>query len=343
MRIYQVDATRTIAIFLLIIYHSWISFFIFMKPLGFVVNTFKAGNTTMDIFGIFMMILPIWRIPIIFLVSGMATCFSLEHRNWQGLLKERTLRILVPLIFGSFFIVPLTFVSYNYFYGIPQFYFPNPGHLWFLINIYLYCLVLLPLFAYLKNNPDNRLIKVTKYCLNIPLGVLIIFVLPMALEAVLVNPYYYSVWFDNHGLLVGLICFIIGLLYIHAGEVFWTSLNKVKVICLFIAISLFINRVVLTLAISSGQPAYLSLMLINLLSSIESVCWILSILGFISAYLNKKSTLLLYLTPAVYPMYIVHLPIQNYLATLISILTIHPFIKFIILTSGTILGCLIFY
>jgi glucan biosynthesis protein C len=101
-RRYDIDWIRVIAIGLLLIYHiaicfqPWATFIMFMK-----------SNETMESIWIPMSMLNIWRIPLLFFVSGMGVCFAIKRRNWLALIKERTQRILVPFLFGMVAIVPL--------------------------------------------------------------------------------------------------------------------------------------------------------------------------------------------------------------------------------------------
>ena len=146
MRRYDVDSIRIIALILLIFYHISISFQTWALQISFIKN-----DDTLEFIWVFMMLINIWRIPILFIVSGMGIYFAMERRNWKELLDDRTLRIITPLIFGSIFIFPICPIIFNIYYKKPIFYFPFPGHLWFLINIYFYVLIFLPIFNYLKN------------------------------------------------------------------------------------------------------------------------------------------------------------------------------------------------
>jgi hypothetical protein len=131
-----------------------------------------------------MGLINIWRIPLLFIISGMGVCFAMRRRNWKELLKDRTRRILLPLIFGSLFIVPVHGYLYQSFMGLDHIYFPNPGHLWFLSNIFIYVLVLCPVFFYLKRNPDNILLRLFKRVLKFP-ATLYLVTIPFIFEAAL--------------------------------------------------------------------------------------------------------------------------------------------------------------
>ena len=103
-----------------------------------------------------MSLLNVWRIPLLFFVSGMGVCFAIRKRRWKQLIMERTRRILIPLLFGMLFIVPLHFLVWQKYYNQELHYRIHPGHLWFLANIFVYVLLLSPLFLYLKNNKSGR-------------------------------------------------------------------------------------------------------------------------------------------------------------------------------------------
>ena len=102
--------------------------------------------------------LNVWRIPLLFFVSGMGVYFAMQHRNWKQLLKERAGRILIPFVFGIFVIVPIHIYLLQSHYQWELSYQPGPGHLWFLGNIFAYVIILSPVFYYLKKNEQGKTI-----------------------------------------------------------------------------------------------------------------------------------------------------------------------------------------
>ena len=143
MRRYEIDSIRSIALILLIFYHIIISFVPETKAIGFIINKEKDG--LVDLLLLLSPALNIWRMPILFLIAGMAFYFSSLRRSNKELFKERLVRIILPLTFCSFFIVPAGyFISGNY-YNSDFKYWPFPAYLWFLNSIFYYSLFLLPL------------------------------------------------------------------------------------------------------------------------------------------------------------------------------------------------------
>ena len=109
-RRYDIDWLRVIAIALLLIYHIALVF----QPWGVYIGFIQSAETSEAIW-IPMALLNVWRIPLLFFVSGMGVCFALRRRDWKQLLLDRARRILLPLIFGSFFIVCIMIFSCCFF------------------------------------------------------------------------------------------------------------------------------------------------------------------------------------------------------------------------------------
>ena len=287
---------------LLIIYHISVVF----QPWAYYIYFIQSAQPVESIWQA-MGLINIWRIPLLFIISGMGVCFAIRRRNWKELLRDRAKRILLPLIFGSFFIVPISGYLYQDFNDLDPIYYPNGGHLWFLGNIFFYVLILSPIFFAFKRNPDNVLFRCLKWVLKFP-ATLYLFTLPFILEAVLVAPPqgYASYANTPHGFWLGLLAFLTGFVIISLGGIFWHAVERIKVIALSIAIPLYIVRL---LAFQLEGPFFLTV--------IESWSWLFAVFGFGSTYLNRPSSTLVYLSKAVYPVYILHMIFLNLSAYLI--------------------------
>lgn len=318
-RRHDVDWLRTLAMGLLILYHVALSF----QPWASLIR-FPHNKQSLEWIWVFMSIINVWRIPILFLVSGMGLRFAMERRDWKQLLKDRTIRILIPYIFGIFILqyivtMALPYLGWNAAFTI------SFGHLWFLLNIFLYFTWLIGILIYWKDNPDNGFSRFISKVISWRFG-LFLFAIPMMIEAWLVNPTSFATYVENaHGWLLGLICFIMGLLFISVKDVFWPAVVRIRWNALVIALSLYLVR--LFIFELQGAP--------NWLIAFESICWMFTILGFGSVYLNKPSPSLRYFSKAVYPVYIVHMPVQFIIAYFLLSLQLSAFIKFIILLAGT--------
>ena len=298
-RRYDIDWLRVFALGLLIIYHISVVF----QPWAYFIY-FVQSEKPVESIWLAMGLINIWRIPLLFIISGMGVYFAMRRRNWKELLKDRTRRILLPLIFGSLFIVPIHGYLYQSFMGLDHIYFPNPGHLWFLSNIFIYVLVLCPVFFYLKRNPNNILLRLFKRVLKFQPALYLI-TLPFIFEAELIALEQGFEAYANtpHGFWLGLLAFITGFIFISIGDVFWQAVGKIKGLALAVAMPLYLVRMI----IFQFQGSFY-------LTVIESWSWLFAVFGFGSTYLNRPSKKLTYLSKAVYPVYILHM-IFLYLAS----------------------------
>lgn len=326
-RRYDIDWVRVIAIGLLLVYHVAIGFQSWGMMIGFI-----TSEKTWASLWIPMSLLNIWRIPLLFLVSGMGVYFASQNRTWKQLLQERASRILLPFLFGSFCIVPLHLLLWQYHYHINPAYTPNPGHLWFLGNIFIYVVVLLPFFFYLKNNQTVKLTAGIQKALSSPWGLLLVLAAFIA-EALLVNPHPYTLYAMTwHGFFLGLLAFFFGFCFVWSGSAFWQMLLKWRWLYLSLAALLFAIRL-----------TYFQQLAPNYLLAVESVFWMVSVLAFSYKYLNRPSRALDYLSPAVYPVYIIHMVFLYLGSVLFFPVEIPAPLQFILVLLFTGVGCFLLY
>jgi surface polysaccharide O-acyltransferase-like enzyme len=326
-RRYDVDWLRTLALGLLIGFHIVLSFQSWAASSGFPQN-----DELLDELAPFMSMLAIWRIPLLFLISGMGVRFAMERRDWKQLLKDRTIRIVVPFVFNVYVfgtILGMTMVRLGWDAEFSL----SFGHLWFLANIFAYFLWLLSTMAYLKDHPNCWLLRFLSKIIRWRFG-LFLFAVPLMVEAWLVNPEIFSIYVDTlHGWLIGLICFFWGFIFICTQEDFWPAVARTRWLALAFAVSGFLVR--LLVFELQAEP--------NWLTAFESMSWMLAALGFGSLYLNKPSRGLGYFSRAVYPVYILHMPVQFTIAYFLLPLSASAYLKLALLLVGTFGICLLLY
>ncbi len=290
-RRHDIDWLRVIAIGLLLIYHVAIAF----QPWGVFIG-FIQTNEPVEAIWIPMSLLNIWRIPLLFFVSGMGVWFAIQRRNWKRLIAERSRRILLPYIFGIIAIVPLHMFLWQDYYHQEVSYVPHPAHLWFLGNIFVYVLVLSPVFFYLKRNSQGvigkRIIKVLSHPWS-----LLLLMIPFILEGILVAPSEYEMYAMTwHGFALGFLAFSTGFCCVFAGSSFWNNVKKQRWTLFAHAIGFYLIRL---LFFELRTPDYMM--------AVESCLWVFTVFGFGYKYLNRPSRTLTYLSQAAYPVYIIHM------------------------------------
>jgi glucans biosynthesis protein C len=330
IRRYDIDWVRVIAIGLLLLYHVAIAFQSWGVMIGFIATKKPWASLWIP-----MTMLNVWRIPLLFFVSGMGVYFAIQNRNWKQLLQERASRILLPLVFGILAIVPISSYLWQHYYNIDftyNFLIYNPGHLWFLGNIFVYVLLFAPIFFYLKRNENGQFVTGLKKILNTPLGLLPVIAAFIA-EALLVNPNPYELYAMTwHGFFLGMLAFFFGFCFVLGGDSFWKMTSKWRWLFLSLAIALYSYRF---FQFQMRVPSYQL--------AIESNLWILSVFAFASRYLNRPSKALTYLSQAAYPVYILHMIFLSLGSLFIFPLDIPVPIQFILVLLITGLGCFIFY
>jgi peptidoglycan/LPS O-acetylase OafA/YrhL len=127
------------------------------------------------------------RMPLLFVIAGAGMWFALGNRHGGGMVRERSLRLLVPLVAGMFLVVPPQIYIERLFRGqwdggYVSFLFervlqlhPYPSgdfswhHLWFVAYLYVYVFLLLPLLLWWRS--ARKVVKAGAwvYALAIPL------------------------------------------------------------------------------------------------------------------------------------------------------------------------------
>lgn len=265
--------------------------------------------------------LHLWRMPLLFLVSGVGTYYALGFRTVKKYLKERFTRLYIPLFIGIFTLVPIqvyiekidTYSSLgNYYLHMFEGIYPIGNfswhHLWFLIYLLLISLVISPFLNYLRSdkfkNIKEWLIKKTstKFGLNWVLPILI-------LSQIILRQYFPE---HTHALGDDWAYFTYYLLFFLCGFIIFTSSKVINALAtnrrlyvyqtMFFTIIYYVNAYLIE---PSSFRYYL-----HLISSI-SVAWLcgMAAIGYAKVYLNKDNKFRKPLNAAIYPFYLLHQPI----------------------------------
>jgi hypothetical protein len=95
-RLYFLDWLRIGAFFLLVLYHTGM----YYVTWDWHVKTPHPSDAIEPL----MLLSSPWRMCLLFVIGGAAAAFLLDKLGGKGLAKERSKRLLIPLIFGMFFI-----------------------------------------------------------------------------------------------------------------------------------------------------------------------------------------------------------------------------------------------
>ncbi|MFJ5645588.1 acyltransferase [Streptomyces sp. NPDC093223] len=172
----ELDAVRMLVVIGLVFFHSAL---VFAAGDDFYVKNAETTEVIMILAGFGV----VWAMPVLFLISGLGAWHSLRRRGGWGFAGERLLRLGVPLVFATLALNPLpqwlrlrsADAGYHesYLGFLPRFYdvhlepqeFPfvvqgehfETGHLWFVVLLLTFSLMLVPLHRAL---PRERLRRI---------------------------------------------------------------------------------------------------------------------------------------------------------------------------------------
>jgi len=315
IRRYDLDWLRVIVFALLIFYHVGM----FFVPWGWHIK----NNVIYDWLIWPMLFLNQWRLPILFVISGMGTYYALSKRGLAQFSWERFKRLGIPLFVGMLLIVPPQIYierlvngrftgSYLEFFQTAAFLngiYPEGNiswhHLWFLPYLLLFSLALGPILIRLKKRP-SKLVAWTKKIIQKPFG-FYLFIIPLFLLEGFMEPFFditHALVDDWFNICFSITFFFYGFLLTITKEVFWENLEKIRKKALVIGIIAFTLMICRWLFIEKDEwPQHLSeafLKVVNLWS------WILVLFAYAAKWLNRPSKRLAYANRAVYPFYILH-------------------------------------
>ncbi len=349
-RRYDLDWLRVIVFYLLILYHVGM----YYVPWGFHI---KSDPTYPELRWP-MLFLNQWRLPILFVISGMGTAFALGHRSVGQFLRERSIRLLIPLLFGMAVIVPpqvwvervaVDGESYSYWTFWTQHYFgpTYPAgnlswhHLWFLPYLFMFSLVFAPILGYIRAHRDAPWMTSLGRIFRSGWGLYSFLPLLYFAEA-LVEPFFpvthalIGDWFTiiNYGIM-----FFAGYLLISRRADFWVGLNQIGRYLPYIAITSFTAYYMIRQYEDSTVIHFTEafIKVFNLWS------WVLLLFHLASKYLNRPSKALAYANRAVYPFYILHQTVMMLLIYYLRPYHMHLGLEALLLIAGTFIITALIY
>ena len=282
-----------------------------------------------DSFGmsVFVAILNQFIMPLFFILSAFAIYYSLKRRTGKEFMRERVTRLLVPLVFGIFTHVMVQVyierVSHGQFAGsfwqfIPQYFDGFYGfggnfawmglHLWYLLMLFLFSWLMLPVFTRWVN--ENAFMTRLGEIFAKP-GMVILLFIPVAFVEMVVNQFPETLGIRNFGgwsPLTYLTIFTLGYILV-TDDRYREAIERQRFVSLTLALVALFGGffLVLSMDISTYSPGF------SWIRGFNTWAWLLTFLGFASRHLNFNNRFLGYANEAVLPFYILH---QSVIVTL---------------------------
>lgn len=349
-RKHDLDWLRVIAIILLLFFHTGM---VFISWTWY----FMQDTHTSVFFDEFTMFLSNWRMALLFLISGAGTLFALGFRSGRQYLKERILRLLIPLIFGILIIIPpqiyyelldhgsvfSSYLDFNYqylkggLYPLGDF---SWHHLWFIGYLLLYSFLALPLFLYLRSEKGKVIVLRIANFLE-KKGAIYLLIIPLIIVQVILRDKFsgfHNLIDDMANFTLFFLFFIYGFI-ICSDERLWAAIEKQRRMSLTLALVFYMLSFFERLYFG-GVLGYFGYWVIQ---TGVSWFWVISIIGYGRRYLNFKTKFLSYANEGIYPFYILHQTVLIILAFYIIRWDTSIYFKYIILSLSTLLICVAVY
>ena len=304
-----------------------------------------------------------WRMPLLFIISGVAVSVMLERKSITAFIEDRFWRILIPLISGMLLVVPPmifyiwraqgnTIAFQDFYLGLLDLkWFPDGNlhwlHLWYLAFVLIFSIGILPVVMYFKNEKGRLVIDKLAQTLSRP-TVLFPLVLFFHLPFYAAQNYFTG---DNvSSLLKYFPFFLFGCFFFTNKQVQNTFMNKRKS-ALFAGILTSITLYVFIWT-TDGFSAIMTRLNIPdfifqtcklALLSLNQWFWVITFSGFALRYLNFGNNFLSYANRAIYPFYIFQQPVIIIIAYYLIPVDASIVLKFIMLLAATFLIILITY
>lgn len=352
-RRHDIDALRVIAFALLILYHVGM---FYVPDWGWHVKSSHA----FEWLKLPMSVVNPWRMPLLFLISGVAVHFLLPRLGPGAFAWSRTKRLLLPLLFGMAVVVPpqayfqaLSNGAFegNYVEFLVRYFTFQPwppgafdgshvgitwNHLWYLPYLLVYSLLLAALLPLLRSRAGVALATWWRGLRGLRLWVLP--VLPLVLATWLLSgrfPSTHDLLNDWHMHVQYLAMFLYGY-WIGADADLWAEIRRRRWWLLAAAACTYAAFFWLRI-ITVPEPSFARAMY-DFAERLNGWTWILLALAWGHQLLNRPFRWLPYATRAVFPWYVLHQTITVTAGFGLATLSLGPWLEPTLVLAATVLG-----
>jgi surface polysaccharide O-acyltransferase-like enzyme len=348
LRRYDIDWLRNLAILQLFPFHSarvfdhWDPFYVKSETLSWGLSWFIS-------------VANLWFMPLLFWLAGSASWYALRVKSTSFFLKERSNRLLIPLLFGILFIVPpqgyFAILDHtgetagSYFMFLKNFftdfsdlsgYFGSftPAHLWFILYLFVLSVAALPVFTFLNNQKRKVIVNKFHNIFSHPFIFMLLFIVLTIAQALPApggqNPFYY------------LAILLIG--YISCSDPSYQEMfNRIRFKVLILVLILVPIWAILAAQNQDAKDFSTISIFLTLFRSLITLLGLIMIVGFGNKFLNVRHKILSYLNEAAFPIYIIHQSVLVVIGYYVIRLDMSVSAKFILIILSTLISSLLIF
>ncbi len=346
-RQYFIDWLRIALIISVFFFHVGMIF----RPEHWHVNS----TVTFSILDPIMSWLHIWRMPLLFLVSGVGTYYALGKRTSWQYVKERVKRLYVPFSIGIFTLVPVQVYieKIDSFSSLVDFYFhmfdgiyPDGNfswhHLWFIAYLFLISLFISPFLSFTRTDWFKKIREKLIVLVSKPFGMNWLLILIIGSQCYLRNYWPNS----THALFNDWAYFVFYMVFFLIGFVLFTSEKAVNTMAnqrrMYLAqtalfTTLLFSMWLIDLPETFGRYAYwITEMTVSLTCGLTAI-------GYFKRYFNRDHRWRSILNEAIYPFYLLHQTVLVVIGYFVLNLTSSPFIQLVLITTISLISIISVY
>lgn len=357
-RRYDLDWLRIIAFGLLIFYHIGM----FFNTEGWHAKSLHANSAMEPL----MWLSSPWRLPLLFFVSGVAIRFLSDKLGSVRFAIDRSWRLFPVILFGMYVIVaPQTYVElrsageiepgFLAFYrgyaaewdGPWSIHTPTWNHLWYVVYLFVYSLLLAPLFPLLRRLADSRAFmaagRVTSRHIGFAVLLILVPLVPLLTIRFTLMPAFptthdlFNDW-ANHAYSLTMV--MLGY-FLAKNDGFWHGIDRILPVSGVITVFAFVFLYWSYMDWDRTATNELWVWTARISRIVFSWTIILSLVGLARIFLTGDGPIRRYLTEAIFPYYILHQTITVVAGYALSGLGLGVWTEFFLLVLMTAAGCVL--
>ena len=352
-RLYYIDWLRVLVVLSLIPYHSALTY----TGLGDIYIRTPMHDVGVVPFLLITVPLRSFFMTLLFFVSGIAAYYSFQYRGRKQFIKERIRKIFVPLILGTLILCPIQAYFKALYHGfsgslikfIPEFFsykiinYLGYSHLWFLLYLFVFSLLCLPIFSKWSDNHSD-LMRISNFLCkrnNIYLPILFIIAAEMLLRPFYPGPQtLIGDWAND---IVYFSMFVFG--FVFASDVkiqdrVYRLANASKIIFfVLIVVYIMIEYILAT----RDTDCYNLEIILAVSKGLYECAAIIFLLWQAKKFLNRKSSVLSYLNGASFTVYMVHFVPVSMFTYLFAVVDMNVYLKYFLVVFLAYSSVLVIY